>query len=620
MKKNLLKILALSALFVVGGSISVVQNNTPTRLEAAQFLDDYDPYTYQGSYYSKIDFDAADGMNGALRQSLTTLIRPKGFYTYGSSGTNHLSTQLQYADEDPNNSANMVYLYTRDSVQKNSASSWNREHVWPQSLSNGNWGTDGGGTDVLHIRPTYNKTNQVRDNYKYGDTSKTGPLTYNNMLYGYLSNNYFEPLDEVKGDVARIIMYVWTTYTGYPNYNTLNVLSVFQSYDTLLKWHTADKPDALEGNRNNYAEQSIQENRNPFVDHPELAWRIFGDQASSSVKNACMEAYPADGYNPNQKQLTGISISGQANKKDYYVGESFDPTGLTVTASYSDNTSKTVTNSSCTWTPDPLTEGLTSVTCKYGNYTATYSGITVSKREGVGGEYKVEFVNGSDSGTNITNSNIATYVKTNTLFESVSDIAKIFPGTYGLKFGSSSADGAITFNLVGSAQADIIKITIESNAYSGKGSYTVKLGNTTLGTDISAGETFVKSMSKTTAKSLTINSTGRMYICSIAIEIASPTQPSSSSNPPVSSEPSYSCIDTNSSSISQEPSSIPESIESSVISGEEVVSSVVEQSSNSEVTPAPDQKKGCNGSFIASASLLGISALLGLVFVFSKKK
>lgn len=56
-----------------------------------------------------------------------------------------------------------------------------------------------------------------------------------------------------------------------------------------------DKPDVLEGNRNNYAEGSIQGNRNPFVDHPELAWKIFGDSASSAVKNACMEAYPADG-------------------------------------------------------------------------------------------------------------------------------------------------------------------------------------------------------------------------------------------------------------------------------------------------------------------------------------
>lgn len=654
MKKSLLKIITISALFVVGASLTINVNKSPIQVEATPYLDDYDPYTYSGTYYDTIDFNAADGMDGVLRQTITSLIKPKDFYTYGSSGTNHLSTQLQYADEDPNNSANMIYLYTRDSVKKNAASSWNREHVWPQSLSNGNWGTSGGGTDVLHIRPTYNDTNNTRGNLLYGDNNKSGPLYYgnSNMLYGYTGGNYFEPLDTVKGDVARIIMYVWTAYTGYGNYNPLNILGVFQSYDTLLKWHTMDKPDMLEGNRNDYAQTSIQKNRNPFVDHPELAWRFFGNNASPSVKSACMEAYPLEGYNPDQKQLTSISISGQATTKDYYVGQSFDPTGLTVTAYYSDDSTKVVPNNSCTWTPDPLTEGTTSVTCKYGTCTAIYSGITVSKREGIGGEYTVEFLNTADSGTDINASNINTYIKTNTLFSSVSNLSKVFPGTYGLKLGSSSTNGSITFNLVNEAQADIIKVTIKTNGYNGNGSYTAKLGNSTIGSDISAGGTFTKDLSKTTATSLTINGNGRLYINLITLEIAaqdpgpsSSSEPISSSDPlpssseqasssplPMSSEeqqssyeqPSQSCIDIDSSSApdieSSEPQITSEIVDISEESEAPIEQSSVQEQSSSSEEPNPGKKKGCFGSAFGTLAILSITSLMGLVFVFSKKK
>ena len=76
------------------------------------------------------------GMNGTLRKALTTLCLPKAQISYSSG----LSDFLQEADEDPNNSSNMVYFYTRQSVKKQSSGEWNREHVWPQSLSGGLYG------------------------------------------------------------------------------------------------------------------------------------------------------------------------------------------------------------------------------------------------------------------------------------------------------------------------------------------------------------------------------------------------------------------------------------------------------------------------------------------------
>ena len=320
MKKNihLLRLLTVSTVFALGMGVIIHHNvsKTPIKVEAAQHLTNYDLYTYSGSYYSDFDFNDETGLNGSLRQKLTTKIVPKDFYTYNKSGVNTLSTQLQYCDEDPTNSNNMVYLYTRNSVPKsaatvNSKTVWNREHVWCQSLSSKNWGTEEGGTDLLHLRPVYYSVNSSRGNTPYGDVGKTGPRYYDvdlgkvvndntKMLFGYSNGTYFEPIDGTKGDVAREIMYLWVAYNGYvtpagKEYQPLQITNIIKDYNTLLTWHTQDKPDVLEGNRNDYVETSKQKNRNPFVDYPELAWKIFGNEVSEGVRNACMETYPAAG-------------------------------------------------------------------------------------------------------------------------------------------------------------------------------------------------------------------------------------------------------------------------------------------------------------------------------------
>ena len=289
MKKNsvILKLAMLSTAFALAISgIAISHNKTATEVDATQHTSNYALYSYSGTYYDSINFDASTGLNGQLRQALTTLIYPKSWDTYSGSGETHLSTQLQSADEDPTNSNNMVYLYTRDSVKKNAASSWNREHVWPQSLSNGCWGESKGGTDVLHIRPTYNSTNSSRSNDKYCDVNKDTPRVYNGMTFGYGSGTKFEPLDSVKGDVARIIMYVYMHYSTRAGGNTKSYygdLIIYyvmgtnekDSWKLLRKWNAEDPVSEDEITRNNYA-YSVQNNRNPFIDHPTYADRIWG--------------------------------------------------------------------------------------------------------------------------------------------------------------------------------------------------------------------------------------------------------------------------------------------------------------------------------------------------------
>ena len=349
-KTNIFKIVSIFTAFALGiTSLITVLTKTPKEIEAEQHLNNYSLYSYTGTYYSdkNIALDGTGGMDGTIRTSLSSKNRPADYYTYGGySVGNNLSTVLQKADEDPDNPSNMIYFYTRNSVTKTAANAdantiiWNREHVWCQSLSNDNWGKTEAGTDILHLRPTYAYTNNSRGDKPYGDNNHAGELKYNDMTYGYADKlPNFEPIDSVKGDVARIIMYVWVTYTGYPGYNDISIGDIIESYDTLIKWHTMDKPDVLEGNRNDYCEeQSIQGNRNPFVDHPELAWKIFGAEVENqTILNDCVTAYPAEGYvpvNPTSIELNETSLSLDINET-FALSATLQPTGAVGTVSWS---------------------------------------------------------------------------------------------------------------------------------------------------------------------------------------------------------------------------------------------------------------------------------------------
>ena len=264
--------------FITNSSKEAIETKATTHVEN---FEEYDWQNYSGTYYDFLGTATlTEGLSGTLRTKLSANILPKDWYSYSGSGEKTLSSILQQADEDPSNHDNMVFLYTRDSVKKQPAGTWNREHPWPKNLSGGNWGEGKAGTDILHLRPTYPTPNSTRSNNKFAEISGGQKRTYNGMDFGYTSGSNFMPLDAVKGDVARIIMYVWVAYKDF--YSSMpNITNVFESYDTLLKWHTQDKPDLMEAHRNDVAEESYQKNRNPFVDHPELMDQLFADYLDS---------------------------------------------------------------------------------------------------------------------------------------------------------------------------------------------------------------------------------------------------------------------------------------------------------------------------------------------------
>lgn len=231
----------------------------------------------------------------------------------------------------------VVEFYTHETVMSFSGTTgtWNREHVWCQSLSNGLWGTSGGGSDMHHIRPSEARLNGTRGNNKYGKVSNGTPAyskttsNANSELGGYVGDGTFEPLDNVKGDVARIVMYVYTHYNNASNvggtiesaqtHGTLNFTNVMTASNEaaakkmLLEWNALDPVDEIETYRNE-AVYKIQGNRNPFIDNSSYANAIWGD---GSVVD------PDPGPDPGPSDtLKGISLN--ASSLTLTTGQTYD--------------------------------------------------------------------------------------------------------------------------------------------------------------------------------------------------------------------------------------------------------------------------------------------------------
>ena len=154
---------------------------------------------------------------------------------------------------------------------------WNREHVFPKSLASPNLVTNfpGAGTDVHNLRACDYSTNASRSNKKYD--AGNGNSSSNNQ------GNWY-PGDEWKGDVARIIMYMYLRYPNQCEPTSVGVGTQLFSPngdmpDVFLNWNFSDPVSEFEETRNNSI-ANVQGNRNPFIDNPYLATLIWNGPAA----------------------------------------------------------------------------------------------------------------------------------------------------------------------------------------------------------------------------------------------------------------------------------------------------------------------------------------------------
>lgn len=203
-------------------------------------------------------YDDAEGLYGDALIDALNIILNTGFtgVTY-----NEVRDILDDSDVDPLNSNNLILVYRGNSILGiwDGGTTWNREHVWPQSLL-------GVSSDPTSVNVASDLYNLMPANP--GENSSRGNKPYSALLSGY------EPRDEVKGDVARALFYMMVMYDNLSLVNTAPGIHEMGYLDELLAWHIADPVSQFELNRLEVI-ASEQNNRNPFVDYPHLVDLIW---------------------------------------------------------------------------------------------------------------------------------------------------------------------------------------------------------------------------------------------------------------------------------------------------------------------------------------------------------
>ncbi|KMQ67566.1 endonuclease I [Chryseobacterium sp. FH2] len=363
-------------------------------------------------------YNSANGLSGAsLKTALSTIIT-NGHQDKGYNGlwTGYKTTDIDKTYENDGSIMDIYsekpngadpYKFTPGTNQCGTYSvegnCYNREHIVPQSLFNESSPMV---SDIHFIRATDGKVNGMRSNYPFGKvgtatfTSKNGSKLGNSASSGY-SGTVFEPIDEFKGDVARMIFYFVTRYQSkLSTFTSGNMLgnTTFPGLQTwelnvLLAWHNQDPVSQAEITRNN-ASYTYQGNRNPFIDNPNYVNLIWGSGSTGG----------------------GTTTPPEAPSGTNCVNETFENIPTSSPSTYS---TRTWTNSGISWTAtDARTDQTIStkaITVRAGSLTSSSSAngigsLTVTtqlKFSGSNGTFNVK-VNGTTVGTIPYNTNTTT--------------------------------------------------------------------------------------------------------------------------------------------------------------------------------------------------------------------
>ncbi len=264
-------------------------------------------------------YDSANtGNQQALHTTLHEIIDDHQRFPYTSSSTDTWDI-LESADEDPDNSANVIDIYKNASYPKvgGGNTSYNREHTWPKSYGFPNDGSSNYPyTDTHHLFISDSSYNSSRSNKPYANCtsgcSEKTTLVNNNRggsgqsswTAGSFEDGSWQTWSGRKGDTARALMYMAVRYEGGTHGVTgvsepdliltddrsligsssqgSNISVAYMGLKSvLLQWHKEDPVDAFE-QRHNDTVYLFQGNRNPFVDHPEYATCVFENICNGS--------------------------------------------------------------------------------------------------------------------------------------------------------------------------------------------------------------------------------------------------------------------------------------------------------------------------------------------------
>jgi len=299
-----------------------------------------------GNYYTGTTGLTGAALKTKLSQIISTGVRDNGYNAlYDAYKTTDRDsfyekdgTVLDMYSENPTGPDPYNYNHVKADQcgnYKNESDCYNREHVVPQSLFNKNAPMV---SDVHHIRPTDGKVNGYRSNYPFGIVQTASITTMNGSKVGTsrsagFSGTVFEPIDEFKGDIARMIFYFVTRYENQlRNFDNGDMLggSAFPGLQTwelevLKTWAAQDPVFPAETVRNN-ASYVFQGNRNPFIDNPQWITDIWG-AALATDENTNILAKPT--IYPTPVQNGELFVTGKELNK-IQTAQIFDASGKLV--------------------------------------------------------------------------------------------------------------------------------------------------------------------------------------------------------------------------------------------------------------------------------------------------
>ena len=285
-------------------------------------------------------YDNATGTGYTLKTQLYNIIKGHNTKSYNALYTCYMTSDRDYYYE---NDGTVLDMYSENPTTKdpynftatvtdgdhcgnysNEGDCYNREHIVPQSVFNE---ASPMVSDPQCIVPTDGKVNGYRSSFPHGmvgnvtrtmkNGSKLGSASNSGYAAGY-SGTVFEPIDEFKGDIARMYFYFATRYenlvAGYTYAmfnNTKNQVFTATFLEILKQWDKMDPVNQREIDRNN-AIYNFQNNRNPYIDHPEYVEAVWGKTLSTSTYDllANISVYP----NPTSNHKINIDSENELDE------------------------------------------------------------------------------------------------------------------------------------------------------------------------------------------------------------------------------------------------------------------------------------------------------------------
>ena len=249
------------------------------------------PYkpTFEG-YYAPLNGISLD-LN-TLETALTNLVSSTHTtkIDYGTA-----QTKLKSVDSYDGDYVECIYTgqrYNKDATGSGTAV-WDREHVWAKShgFNNDNLTAY---SDIHHLRVSGSEINGFRNDSYFANVLSQSSIKTDEFGNAWTSA-VFTPREEVRGDIARMMFYMDIRYNDTDLKLTLtdnktlasqgnaatDKVGYFGLLSELVKWSFEDPVDSRELKRNEDI-YNVQGNRNPFIDHPELVYYLYNDEAAAN--------------------------------------------------------------------------------------------------------------------------------------------------------------------------------------------------------------------------------------------------------------------------------------------------------------------------------------------------